>query len=300
MTVTRHIPVLLQEVLEWSNLSQAKTIVDGTLGGAGHALAIHQRLLPEGRLIGVDRDPLVISLRTQEWKAEFPSATNWSFHASSYAHVGDVLAELGIGRVDAILLDIGLSSDQLADRDRGFSFREDSPLDLRFNPEEGISAADLLAKVREEDLANLIYEFGEERFSRRIAKAICEQRRVEPVRTTKQLNDLIHRSVPGKTHGRIDCSTRTFQALRIAVNRELEHLSSALGSLPSLLSEHGRLMIISFHSLEDRLVKNAFRSHPLLNNLTKKPITASPQELAMNPRSRSAKMRVAERVSDDL
>ncbi len=197
--------------------------------------------------------------------------------------------------MDLILLDLGLSSDQLQDRERGFSFREESPLDLRFDPTNGTSAADLLAYAKEKEIADWIYQYGEERFSRRIAKAIVERRRTEPIRTTKQLSDLVHRCVPGPNHGRIDKATRTFQALRIVVNAELEHLEKALQWLPNLLRSGGRMMVISFHSLEDRPVKTAFRNDPRLENLTKKPIVASDSELHQNPRSRSAKLRIAAR-----
>ena len=217
---------------------------------------------------------------------------------ASYIELPEVLAEHGIPAVDGVLLDLGLSSDQLADRERGFSFREEGPLDLRFAQNSGVPASELLARLREEELANLIYEYGEERFSRRIARNIVEARRVDAIRTTKQLCDLIHRSVPGKVHGRIDSATRTFQALRIAVNRELEHLERSLKSIPEWIKPNGRFLAISFHSLEDRLVKNAFRENELLKNLTKKPMVASTAEIAMNSRSRSAKLRVSLRIDE--
>jgi 16S rRNA (cytosine1402-N4)-methyltransferase len=198
--------------------------------------------------------------------------------------------------VDGILLDLGLSSDQLADRERGFSFQSDGPLDLRYNPGEGRSAAEWLRSIDEEELANVIYQYGEERFSRRIARRIVEQRRIAPIETAKQLADLIHRSVPGRIHGRVDSATRTFQALRIAVNRELEIVEEALRELPKTLKPGGRFLVISFHSLEDRLVKHAFRDCAELEVLSKKPIVASELEMKMNPRSRSAKLRVARRL----
>ncbi len=215
--------------------------------------------------------------------------------AGSYIEIPEVLRELSLTGVDCILLDLGLSSDQLASETRGFSFRTKGELDLRFNPEEGLAAHELLAKMKESDLADVIYKFGEERFSRRIARAIVERRRSDPIRTAEQLHQLIHRVVPGKTHGRVDASTRTFQALRIAVNRELEHLERALEILPKCLNPGGRLLIMSFHSLEDRMVKNAFLSNELLNRLTKKPIIPSDAECEANSRARSAKLRVAER-----
>jgi 16S rRNA (cytosine1402-N4)-methyltransferase len=294
-----HVPVLPNEVLEWAQLTESMTIVDGTLGGAGHAKLFRQHLGPNGRLIGLDRDPLAIErsrVALADPSSEQPNGPRIDLVCSSYRDLPSVLEELGIEHVDRIFVDLGLSSDQLADDDRGFSFRTGGPLDLRFDPTSGISAADLLAKIGEQQLANIIYEFGEERFSRRIAKAIVERRRTDPVKTAEQLRDLIHRVVPGRVHGRVDSATRTFQALRIAVNEELEHLQNALQELPSLLAPGGRFLAISFHSLEDRLVKNAFRDHPFLERLTKKPIIPSEREAHENPRARSAKLRVAERV----
>lgn len=298
-TVSAHVPVLPQEVLEWADLSGAMTVVDGTLGGAGHARLFLQQLSPAGRLIGLDRDPMAIERsRTVlgECSQDSLPLARTDLFCRSYRELPSVLEDLGIQQVDRIFVDLGLSSDQLASEDRGFSFRTGGPLDLRFDPASGISASDLLAKIGEQQLANIIYEFGEERFSRRIAKAIVERRRTDPVKTAEQLRDLIHRVVPGRVHGRVDSATRTFQALRIAVNEELEHLQNALQELPNYLVPGGRFLAISFHSLEDRLVKNAFRDHPFLKRLTKKPIIPSEREAHENPRARSAKLRVAERV----
>ncbi len=214
-----------------------------------------------------------------------------------YCEMRRVLDELGIDRVQGVLLDLGLSSDQLAWEGRGFSFAADGPLDMRFDPDQGgPTAADLVNRLSSEDLANLIYEFGEERFSRRIARRVVEARQGNPIRTTGQLADLIRRSVPGRSrHGPIDPSTRVFQALRIAVNDELGQLDSVLRAIPEILAPGGRAVVISFHSLEDRRVKWAFKMDPRLTVLTKKPVTATAQEVAVNPRARSAKLRVAER-----
>lgn len=297
-----HVPVLLKEVLEWSQIEAGHVFVDGTLGGGGHAREVVKRLGMGGRLIGVDRDPVAIDRVRADLTSWFESSSiaedgpRIDLVCDSYASMTSILDGLSIPKVDRILLDLGLSSDQLADSQRGFSFKQDGPLDLRFDPTSGPSASELMARLPEEELANLIYRYGEERFSRRIAKGIVWARRGRPIETTRQLYDLIHRSVPGRTHGRIDSATRTFQALRIAVNSELKHLETALESLPSLLAPEGRLLIISFHSLEDRMVKNAFRSSPLLENLTKKPIIPSLAEVGRNPRSRSAKLRVAQRI----
>ncbi len=213
---------------------------------------------------------------------------------ASYNDLGDHLARLGWGNVDGVLLDLGLSSDQLAWTERGFSFARDGPLDMRFDPDEPSTAADLVNRLGAEDLANLIYEFGEERHSRRVARRIVEARRVAPIETTGQLAAIVRSAIPGKW-GPIDPATRVFQALRIAVNGELERLDEALQRLPDLLAPGGRLAIISFHSLEDRRVKYAFRDDERLEVLTKKPITASDDEVRSNPRARSAKLRVAER-----
>ena len=216
---------------------------------------------------------------------------------SSYRELPALMADHSIPKADCILLDLGLSSDQLEDTSRGFSFRTGGTLDLRFCTDEGISASDLLAKIDETELANIIYQFGEEKFSRRIARAIVERRRHSPIRTAEELADLVHRCVPGgKIHGRIDSATRTFQALRIAVNHELEHLETAIQRLPDCLAPGGRLLIISFHSLEDRIVKHAMRECEHLQVLTKKPVLPSDRETYENPRSRSAKLRVAERI----
>jgi 16S rRNA (cytosine1402-N4)-methyltransferase len=210
----------------------------------------------------------------------------------------EVLDEAGVKTVDGILLDLGLSSDQLADSERGFSFQSEGPLDLRFDPTEGEPASRLVNRLSAEHLAELIFYFGEERFSRRIAQAIVETRREEPIRTANQLAELIRRVAPAGPRGqreRIDPATRTFQALRIAVNEELKSLEIALRRLPDCLKPGGRLAAISFHSLEDRRVKEAFRDDLRWRTLVRKPVRPTEAEMARNPRSRSAKMRVAER-----
>ncbi len=316
---TVHIPVLLQEVIQWSGLerprTESRTVVDGTLGGGGHAWHLIQALQPHDFLIGIDRDAGAIERVTELFDRLLPpnveSAPNQPtiqsettrstcrirLIQSSYRELPSLMVDHAIPKADCILLDLGLSSDQLEDTSRGFSFRTGGTLDLRFCTDEGISAADLLAKIDEKELADIIYQFGEERFSRRIARAIVERRRHSPVRTAEELADLVHRCVPGgKIHGRIDSATRTFQALRIAVNNELEHLKTAIERLPDCLAPGGRLLILSFHSLEDRIVKHAMRECDRLQVLTKKPILPSDAETYENPRSRSAKLRVAERV----
>jgi 16S rRNA (cytosine1402-N4)-methyltransferase len=299
---TVHTPVMLGEVLEWSQARPGMIVVDGTLGGGGHSRALIAAMGSQGRLLGLDRDRQAVertSAILQRELAESGRTGAYHFVHANYVELPAVLAQLNITSVDMILLDLGLSSDQLGDKDRGFSFRAGGPLDLRYNPEEGIPASRLLATAKEVDLADIIYRFGEERFSRRIAKAIVMERRQRPIETAEHLHQLIHRVVPGRTHGRVDAATRTFQALRIAVNRELEQVEKALVELPRCLLPGGRFLVISFHSLEDRLVKQAFLTHPCLQRLTKKPIIPSPSECELNPRARSAKLRVAERIAAD-
>jgi 16S rRNA (cytosine1402-N4)-methyltransferase len=292
---TEHLPVLMEQVLHWASPQPGSIWVDGTAGGGGHSLELLKRLGPGGRLLAIDRDPLAAQ-RVRRRLEDADIEATWSVHQASYAQLASILADENLTHVDGVLLDLGLSSDQLADAERGFSFRLGGPLDLRFDPTGGYPAWELLEHLPEKELADLIYRYGEERFSRRIARRIVERRRSDPIRTAEQLVELIHRCVPGRVHGRVDSATRTFQALRIAVNQELKHLELALRDLPDLLRTGGRLLMISFHSLEDRLVKHAFREDPRLEVLTKKPVTGTPDEVMANPRARSAKLRVAERL----
>jgi len=287
-----HRPVLVDEVLAWLAPREGAIIVDGTVGGGGHAAALSRRVAPSGRVIGLDRDPAMLAL-AREALHGLPVTL---VHAA-YGEMRRILDELEIDRVDGVLLDLGLSSDQLAWEGRGFSFAAEGPLDMRFDPDSAKpTAADLVNRLSAEALAKLFWEFGEERFSRRIARRIVEARQTEPIRTTGQLADLVRRSVPPRSrHGAIDPATRVFQALRIAVNDELGHLDAVLAVIPEVLEAGGRVAVISFHSLEDRRVKWAFKQDPRLSVLTKKPITATAQEVAVNPRARSAKLRVAER-----
>jgi 16S rRNA (cytosine1402-N4)-methyltransferase len=286
-----HIPVLPEEVMTQLSLLPGQTVVDGTMGGGGHTRLMAQAVGPTGRVIAIDRDPAAVE-RGEELLADLPQVT--PLHAS-YADLPEILEELEIGQVDGILLDLGLSSDQLADRERGFSFSSDGPLDLRFDPTRGEPATKLLARLSAEHLADIIYQYGEERFSRRIARRIVERRKDRPITTASDFADLVRRSVPNARDQKIDAATRTFQALRIAVNAELDALQLALRRFPALLAPGGKLAIISFHSLEDRLVKQALRESELLDVVTRKPIVASPSEVATNPRARSAKLRVAQR-----
>jgi len=288
-----HVPVMLAEVLEWLSLRPGEVVVDGTLGGAGHARAMAEAVHDDGgagTLIGLDRDPVAIE-RAETALLGLPVILA---HAN-FCDLPEVLAEVGIPRVDGVLLDLGLSSDQLADRERGFSFDADGPLDLRFDPTAGDPAWKLLERLSPEHLTELISRYGEERYSPRIARAIVERRRREPIWKAAELAALVREVVPKTPRGgeRIDPATRTFQALRIAVNDELKALDIALRRLPECLNEGGRIAVISFHSLEDRRVKTAWRDDARLEVLTRRPIRPSEEEIEKNPRARSAKLRVA-------
>jgi 16S rRNA (cytosine1402-N4)-methyltransferase len=284
-----HRPVLLNEVLAWLAPRPGSIIVDGTVGAGGHAAALAKGVEPNGRVIGLDRDTQMLALAAERTR-ELPVTL---VHAA-YSDVDDVLAAHGVAAADGVLLDLGLSSDQLRWTHRGFSFASAGPLDMRFDPDAGESAADLVNSLSADALAQLFFEYGEERHSRRIARRIVETRRITPITTTERLAEIVRRSIPGKW-GPIDPATRVFQALRIAVNEELSHLDLVLQKLPELLRPGGRAAIISFQSLEDRRVKHAFRDDPRWSVLTRKPVTASAEEIASNPRARSAKLRVAER-----
>ncbi|MFK7768000.1 MAG: 16S rRNA (cytosine(1402)-N(4))-methyltransferase RsmH [Mariniblastus sp.] len=288
--MTIHIPVLPEEVLEGMNPKPGDFVVDGTLGGGGHTRRLLDLIGPTGHLIGLDRDPAAV----EDTRERVPDE-NADFIVANYADMPELFYRNGIEPVDSILLDLGLSSDQLADRDRGFSFQSDGPLDLRFNPLSGEPASKLVNRLSEKHLANLIYEFGEERMSRRIARKIVRLRHDNPIETATQLASIVRSCIPRTKQQSIDPATRTFQALRIAVNEELKWLSAAMKRLPGLLKPGGRLAVISFHSLEDRIVKQAMNESLIVNVLTKKPIQASDAELEENPRSRSAKLRVCER-----
>ena len=287
---SQHVPVLANEALEWLRPAAGKVFVDGTLGGGGHALLLAKAVGPTGLVIAVDRDPAAVERATAEM-ADLPVR---AFQAN-YSDVPETLGELDIEAVDGILLDLGLSSDQLADVERGFSFHSEGTLDLRFDPMRGEPAWKLIERLSAEHLADLIFKYGEERHSRRIARRIVETRRATPVRTAADLALIVRQSVPRSHTERIDPATRTFQALRIAVNEELKWLEVALRRLPGCLRAGGRIAVISFHSLEDRFVKEAFREDKRLEVLTRRPVRPTETESAANPRSRSAKLRVAER-----
>lgn len=288
---TQHVPVLAAEVITSLQPTAGQVFVDGTLGGGGHARMLAEAVCPGGLVIGLDRDAAAVE-RTSISLEGLPVR---AMHAN-YSDLPEVLTELKIEKVDGILLDLGLSSDQLRDAERGFSFDSSGPLDLRFDTTRGEPAWRLIERLSGEHLAELIYEYGEERFSRQIARRIVEIRRKQPIRMAAELARVVRASIPRGHNERIDPATRTFQALRIAVNEELKWLDVALRRLPECLKTNGRLAIISFHSLEDRRVKTSFREDDRLRVLTRRPIRPTEAEVADNPRSRSAKLRVAERI----
>ena len=297
MNRPQHVPVLLDEVLEYLNVRPGGVILDATLGLAGHSAAIARRLGPKGRLIAFDRDPEAMEaakVRFDELRTEVGDAMpEVVFVAKAFSEAAN---EVKPGSLDGLLADFGVSSLQLDEAHRGFSFRSDGPLDMRQDTRSGETAEQVVNQEDENELADLIYEFGEERRSRRIARAIV---RARPIRSTAELAQIVSAAAPPMKGDKIHPATRTFQALRIRVNNELGEIQSLLKSAGSLLKPGGRLVLISFHSLEDRLVKDAFKAAKdakVYEVLTKKPVTASEQEEMRNPRSRSAKMRAAQKI----
>ena len=305
-----HVPVLLKEAIDFLAVKRGGTYLDATVGLGGHSYEIAKRLGAPGHLIGFDKDPAAlaraavslqpsaVSKGAVEGLAAGEQQKNLDWPTVTLIHGS--FAELANGEqrttYDGILADLGVSSLQLGDPARGFSFQAEGPLDMRMNPMSGETAEQVVNHIDERELADVIYEFGEERRSRRIARAIVRSR---PIRTTTQLVEVVAAAARSMKHERIHPATRTFQALRIFVNRELDDLKALLEAAPRVLKPGGRLVVISFHSLEDRIVKDATREgakQGWYRLLTKKPVTASEEEIERNPRSRSAKMRAAERV----
>ena len=283
-----HVTVLFQEVIAYLAPRASGHYIDATLGAGGHAAGILEASAPTGRLLGLDADPAALAIAGANLAAFGDRAT---LVHSNFERLGEVAAANDFIPADGIVFDLGLSSMQLADAARGFSFQSDGALNMRFNPDDPTTAADLVNSLDEEELADVIYEYGEEHASRPIARAIV---RARPIRTASQLARVIESAV-GR-HGKIHPATRTFQALRIEVNREIEVLQKVLPQISEILGPHGKVAIISFHSLEDRLVKNWFRASESLSVLTKHPVRPTHDETVLNPRSRSAKLRVAEKV----
>ena len=293
----RHVPVLLTEAIEFLAMREGSTVLDCTIGLAGHAAEIVRRLGPAGRLIGFDRDPEALALAKEKLGRV---GDELGGRAPAVELVGEAFSAAPLhvkpASVDAILADIGVSSLQLDEASRGFSFMADGILDMRMDTRSGLTAAQVVNEASERELADLIYEYGEERRSRRIARAIVRGR---PVTTTGQLARIVASAAPAMKQDRIHPATRTFQALRIHVNRELDEIKALMEAAPKLLKPSGRLVVISFHSLEDRIVKDGLRegAHKgIWTVLTKKPVVAGEEEIEQNPRSRSAKLRAAERT----
>ena len=293
----RHLPVMTAEVLQQLQPEQGGLFVDCTVGLGGHARA----LLEHGatRLIGLDRDEDALA---QAREVLMPWRDRVELVHADYRAIGDVLEARRLEQIDGALADLGVSSLQLDAPGRGFSFQRDEPLDMRMDRSAGETAADIVARATERELADAIFQYGEERFSRRVARAIVDARRESPIVTTGRLASIVRRVIPRRRPGRIDPATRTFQALRIWVNRELDGLDRFLEAAVRRLRGGARLVVITFHSLEDRIVKHTFRAlerpnHVRVRVLTKKPLVPTNEEMDRNPRARSAKLRAAERVA---
>ena len=309
----QHQPVLMNQTLNSLKLRPGGVYLDGTLGGGGHTEAILQATEPDGKLIGLDQDDEALAAASQRLK---PFGERFCPIRANFAEMEQVLAAEGIAGLDGVLLDIGVSSHQLDEPDRGFSYMQDGPLDMRMDRRGGQTAADLVAELSESELANLIYRYGEEKFSRRIARRIVEQRAQTPIESTKQLAELISAAIPAaqRRKEKQHPAKRTFQALRIAVNDELGVLERGLVAAFASLKSGGRLSVITFHSLEDRIVKNYFAGlakgcecppefpvcvcgkQPQALLITRRPQTATEDELQSNPRARSAKLRTVEKL----
>lgn len=287
-----HISVMPREVLHYLQLSEGLTVMDGTVGAAGHSLQILKRIGQTGRLVGFDRDPMML-----EFSQKILGQPNAQLFHGSYVDAPELLKEAGITTVDRVLLDLGLSSDQLVDRERGFGFDTGGPLDMRFDKSRGMSAAELLNTSDQQQLESVFLDFGEEPFARQIAEYICRNRKKTSLQNTADLETFVRAAIPrGAARGSKNPATRIFQALRIAVNDELEHVQQMMTSvLPEILKPGGIAVILTFHSLEDRIVKTAFKGKQTWQILTKSTIESTPAEIRLNPRSRSAKLRVAQR-----
>ena len=305
-----HKPVLLQECIEGLQIKPDGIYVDGTMGGAGHSIEIVKRLSNKGKLIGVDRDEEALKA-SKERLAEY---TNVTYVHDNHDNIKEILQKLGINQVDGILLDLGVSSYQLDERNRGFSYLGENELDMRMDKSQELTAKKIVNYYSEKELANIIYEYGEERFSRQIAKNICNYRKEKTINTTKELVDIIEKSIPKSKQNDGHPAKRTFQAIRIEVNNEIKPLYNTVKDCIDCLKPQGRLCIITFHSLEDRAVKNAYieakgkctcppdlpycvcGAKTLGKIITKKPIIATKEEQEENSRSKSAKLRIFEKI----
>ncbi len=289
-----HRSVLLDECIAFLNPQPGKVYMDGTMGLGGHSEGILEASSPDGCLIAFDWDGAAID-KSRERLARF--GKRLTIVRRNFSEIKEGLGDCTIERVDGILIDIGLSSLQLDIGGRGFSFQQDEPLDMRMDVRQSVTAASILANCKEQELADILYYYGEEKQARRIASCVVEARKQQPIETSKQLVDLVVKAVPKRFHPkRKHVATLVFQALRIAVNTELENLAAILDQAAAHLNPGSRFCVISFHSLEDRMVKRKFRENDKFKVLTKKPVMASEEEKEVNPRSRSARLRVAERV----
>ncbi len=289
-----HVPVLVEEVMTFLRCEPGRTYVDATLGGGGHASEILKRTAPNGTVIGIEWDEEALS---EARRTLMPFGDRIKIFRENFVHLADFV---GTESADGMLFDLGLSSIQVEKAERGFSFKGEGPLDMRMDQRMDRTASDLVNGLSSEELETILLQFGEERWAKRIARAIVEERERDPIRTTQALRRIVHRAIPRRFHSRrIDPATRTFQAFRIRLNEELDHLGKILESGWKILKRGGRICIISFHSLEDRMVKESFRRREKqgdLRILTKKPVVPSEEERRRNPRSRRAKLRCAERV----
>lgn len=308
-----HTPVMQREALDALNLSPGKRVVDATMGGAGHSAEIAQRIAPGGTLIALDQDPDAIA-EGKKVLENAPETVSVRVRQANFAEIQSALVAEGIESVDGVLFDLGVSSHQLDTASRGFAIRYVGPLDMRMNTEVGETAADLLNRLPEAEIARILFEYGEESRGRRIASEIVRRRAQKPLTTTEDLVDAIRGTMPLRTRpGEIHPATKTFQAIRIAVNRELEVLESALRQAAEVLAPGGRMVVLSYHSLEDRIVKNRLAElagkregsdlpdptpppPAILKLITKKPLIPTDEEVRQNPRARSAKLRVAEKI----
>lgn len=292
-----HKPVLTKQVLQYLSPKPNENFVDATIGESGHAIEILKRNKPEGRLLGIDLDPKQIEnsrLNTREFKERVTLIDD------SYANLKEIVEKTNFKPINGILLDIGISSWQLELAGRGFSFKRDEILDMRYDIQNVLTAEKIINEYQEEEIEKVLKEYGEEKFSKQIAREISKQRKIKKIQSTFELKNIIEKAIPKRLlHGKIHFATRTFQALRIAVNQELGNLKKVLPEAVSVLSYGGRLVVISFHSLEDRIVKNFFNEEAKkgpIKILTKKPVIANLDEIAENPRSRSAKLRAIEKI----
>jgi 16S rRNA (cytosine1402-N4)-methyltransferase len=289
-----HIPVLQSEVLEWLQPKNEGLYVDGTLGLGGHTQALLEKSMPAGRVIGFEWDEDAAAKASERLSGY---SGRLQIVRASYADLLTELEKLHVETIDGLIADLGVSSLQLDQAERGFSFKADHALDMRMDRRRPVTAASLIAQLSEEQLADIFYHYGEERQARRIARFLVEARQEEPVATTGRLAAIVATAVPRKYHPpKVHVATKVFQALRIAVNGELDNLTKLLATAPAVLAKGARVCIITFHSLEDRMVKQAFLQNAQYEVLTKRPITPSSEEIQQNPRARSAKLRVAMRV----